>query len=149
MQSTQAPALIQAQSDDTIGTYGGQIQGAQNAAVGATVTVSEKRGITQTEILNSDIVRSAQETSSVLTTKAGVDENAINSNIVNDVSLAASLRDARQDKTFSGLMVDASSTETFKTFYITEEEPRMPRSQPQETSIILVERQKRRFSPRI
>ncbi|WP_279175407.1 leukotoxin LktA family filamentous adhesin [Parasutterella excrementihominis] len=112
-------ALIQAQSDDTIGTYGGQIQGAQNAAVGATVTVSEKRGITQTEILNSDIVRSAQETSSVLTTEAGVDENAINSNIVNDVSLAASLRDARQDKTFSGLMVDASSTETFKTFYIT------------------------------
>lgn len=111
-------ALIQAQSDDTIGTYGGQIQGAQNAAVGATVTVSEKRGITQTEILNSDIVRSAQETSSVLTTEAGVDENAINSNIVNDVSLAASLRDARQDKTFSGLMVDASSTETFKTFYI-------------------------------
>lgn len=112
-------ALIQAQSDDTIGTCGGQIQGAQNAAVGATVTVSEKRGITQTEILNSDIVRSAQETSSVLTTKAGVDENEINSNIVNDVSLAASLRDARQDKTFSGLMVDASSTETFKTFYIT------------------------------
>lgn len=112
-------ALIQAQSDDTIGTYGGQIQGAQNAAVGATVTVSEKRGITQTEILNSDIVRSAQETSSVLTTKAGIDENAINSNIVNDVSLAASLREARQDKTFSGLMVDASSTETFKTFYIT------------------------------
>lgn len=112
-------ALIQAQSDDTIGTYGGQIQGAQNAAVGATVTVSEKRGITQTEILNSDIVRSPQETSSVLTTEAGVDENAINSNIVNDVSLAASLRDARQDKTFSGLMVDASSTETFKTFYIT------------------------------
>ena len=112
-------ALIQAQSDDTIGTYGGQIQGAQNAAVGATVTVSEKRGITQTEILNSDIVRSAQETSSVLTTEAGVDENAINSNIVNDVSLAASLREARQDKTFSGLMVDASSTETFKTFYIT------------------------------
>lgn len=112
-------ALIQAQSDDTIGTYGGQIQGAQNAAVGATVTVSEKRGLTQAEILNSDIVRSAQETSSVLTTKAGVDENAINSNIVNDVSLAASLRDARQDKTFSGLMVDASSTETFKTFYIT------------------------------
>ena len=112
-------ALIQAQSDDTIGTYGGQIQGAQNAAVGATVTVSEKRGLTQAEILNSDIVRSAQEPSSVLTTKAGVDENAINSNIVNDVSLAASLRDARQDKTFSGLMVDASSTETFKTFYIT------------------------------
>ena len=112
-------ALIQARSDDTIGTYGGQLQGAQNAAVGATVTVSEKRGITQTEILNSDIVRSAQETSSVLTTEAGVDENAINSNIVNDVSLAASLRDARQDKTFSGLMVDASSTETFKTFYIT------------------------------
>lgn len=112
-------ALIQARSDDTIGTYGGQLQGAQNAAVGATVTVSEKRGLTQAEILNSDIVRSAQETSSVLTTKAGVDENAINSNIVNDVSLAASLRDARQDKTFSGLMVDASSTETFKTFYIT------------------------------
>lgn len=112
-------ALIQARSDDTIGTYGGQLQVGQNAAVGATVTVSEKRGLTQAEILNSDIVRSAQETSSVLTTKAGVDENAINSNIVNDVSLAASLREARQDKTFSGLMVDASSTETFKTFYIT------------------------------
>ena len=112
-------ALIQARSDDTIGTYGGQLQVGQNAAVGATVTVSEKRGLTQAEILNSDIVRSAQETSSVLTTEAGVDENAINSNIVNDVSLAASLRDARQDKTFSGLMVDASSTETFKTFYIT------------------------------
>lgn len=112
-------ALIQARSDDTIGTYGGQLQVGQNAAVGATVTVSEKRGLMQAEILNSDIVRSAQETSSVLTTKAGVDENAINSNIVNDVSLAASLREARQDKTFSGLMVDASSTETFKTFYIT------------------------------
>ena len=112
-------ALIQAQSDDTIGTYGGQIQGAQNAAVGATVTVSEKRGITQTEILNSDIVRSAQETSLVLTTKAGVDKDAINSKIVEDVSVAASLRNSRQDKTVSGLMVDASSTETFKTFYIT------------------------------
>lgn len=112
-------ALIQARSDDTIGTYGGQIQGAQNAAVGATVTVSEKRGITQTEILNSDIVRSAQETSLVLTTKAGVDKDAINSKIVEDVSVAASLRNSRQDKTVSGLMVDASSTETFKTFYIT------------------------------
>lgn len=112
-------ALIQAQSDDTIGTYGGQIQGAQNAAVGATVTVSEKRGLTQAEILNSDIVRSAQETSLVLTTKAGVDKDAINSKIVEDVSVAASLRNSRQDKTVSGLMVDASSTETFKTFYIT------------------------------
>lgn len=104
---------------DTIGTYGGQLQGAQNAAVGATVTVSEKRGLTQAEILNSDIVRSAQETSLVLTTKAGVDKDAINSKIVEDVSVAASLRNSRQDKTVSGLMVDASSTETFKTFYIT------------------------------
>lgn len=112
-------ALIQARSDDTIGTYGGQLQGAQNAAVGATVTVSEKRGLTQAEILNSDIVRSAQETSLVLTTKAGVDKDAINSKIVEDVSAAASLRNSRQDKTVSGLMVDASSTETFKTFYIT------------------------------
>lgn len=112
-------ALIQARSDDTIGTYGGQLQGAQNAAVGATVTVSEKRGLTQAEILNSDIVRSAQETSLVLTTKAGVDKDAINSKIVEDVSVAASLRNSRQDKTVSGLMVDASSTETFKTFYIT------------------------------
>ena len=112
-------ALIQARSDDTIGTYGGQLQGAQNAAVGATVTVSEKRGLTQVEILNSDIVRSAQETSLVLTTKAGVDKDAINSKIVEDVSVAASLRNSRQDKTVSGLMVDASSTETFKTFYIT------------------------------
>ena len=112
-------ALIQARSDDTIGTYGGQLQGAQNVAVGATVTVSEKRGLTQAEILNSDIVRSAQETSLVLTTKAGVDKDAINSKIVEDVSVAASLRNSRQDKTVSGLMVDASSTETFKTFYIT------------------------------
>ena len=112
-------ALIQARSDDTIGTYGGQLQGAQNAAVGATVTVSEKRGLTQAEILNSDFVRSAQETSLVLTTKAGVDKDAINSKIVEDVSVAASLRNSRQDKTVSGLMVDASSTETFKTFYIT------------------------------
>lgn len=112
-------ALIQARSDDTIGTYVGQLQGAQNAAVGATVTVSEKRGLTQAEILNSDIVRSAQETSLVLTTKAGVDKDAINSKIVEDVSVAASLRNSRQDKTVSGLMVDASSTETFKTFYIT------------------------------
>lgn len=112
-------ALIQARSDDTIGTYGGQLQGAQNAAVGATVTVSEKRGLTQAEILNSDIVRSAQETSLVLTTKAGVDKDAINSKIVEDVSVAASLRNSRQDKTVSGLMVDASSSETFKTFYIT------------------------------
>ncbi|WP_302817112.1 leukotoxin LktA family filamentous adhesin [Parasutterella excrementihominis] len=112
-------ALIQARSDDTIGTYGGQLQGAQNAAVGATVTVSEKRGLTQAEILNSDFVRSAQEISLVLTTKAGVDKDAINSKIVEDVSVAASLRNSRQDKTVSGLMVDASSTETFKTFYIT------------------------------
>jgi len=112
-------ALIQARSDDTIGTYGGQLQVGQNAAVGATVTVSEKRGLTQAEILNSDIVRSAQETSLVLTTKAGVDKDAINSKIVEDVSVAASLRNSRQDKTVSGLMVDASSTETFKTFYIT------------------------------
>lgn len=112
-------ALIQARSDDTIGTYGGQLQVGQNAAVGATVTVSEKRGLTQAEVLNSDIVRSANETSSVLTAKTGVDKNAINSEIVNDVSVAASLRDKRQNSTVSGLMVDASSTETFKTLYIT------------------------------
>lgn len=111
-------ALIQARSDDTIGTYGGQLQIGQNAAVGATVTVSEKRGLTQVEILNSNIVRSSQETSSVLTTKAGVDESAINSKIVDDVSIAASLRNSRQDTTVSGLMVDASSTETFKTLYV-------------------------------
>lgn len=112
-------ALIQARSDDTIGTYGGQLQVGQNAAVGATVTVSEKRGLTQAEVLNSDIVRSTQETSSVLTAKTGVDKDAINSEIVNDVSVAASLRDKRQNSTVSGLMVDASSTETFKTLYIT------------------------------
>lgn len=112
-------ALIQARSDDTIGTYGGQLQVGQNAAVGATVTVSEKRGLTQAEVLNSDIVRSTQETSSVLTTKGGVEKGEINSEIVNDVSVAASLRDKRQNSTVSGLMVDASSTETFKTLYIT------------------------------
>ena len=112
-------ALMQARSDDTIGTYGGQLQVGQNAAVGATVTVSEKRGLTQVEVLNSDIVRSANETSSVLTAKTGVDKNEINSEIVNDVSVAASLRDKRQNSTVSGLMVDASSTETFKTLYIT------------------------------
>lgn len=112
-------ALIQARSDDTIGTYGGQLQVGQNAAVGATVTVSEKRGLTQAEVLNSEIVRSAQETSSVLTAKTGVDKDAINSKIVNDVSVAASLRTSRQNKNVSGLLVDASSTETFKTFYIT------------------------------
>lgn len=112
-------ALIQARSDDTIGTYGGQLQVGQNAAVGATVTVSEKRGLTQAEVMNSDIVRSTQETSSVLTTKGGVEKGEINSEIVNDVSVAASLRDKRQNSTVSGLMVDASSTETFKTLYIT------------------------------
>lgn len=111
-------ALIQARSDDTIGTYGGQLQVSQNAAVGATVTISEKRGLTQAEVLNSDIVRSANETPSVLTAKTGVDKNAINSEIVNDVSVAASLRDKRQNSTVSGLMVDASSTETFKTLYV-------------------------------
>ncbi|WP_302563531.1 leukotoxin LktA family filamentous adhesin [Parasutterella excrementihominis] len=111
-------ALIQARSDDTIGTYGGQLQVGQNAAVGATVTVSEKRGLTQAEVLNSEIVRSAQETSSVLTAKTGVDKDAINSKIVNDVSIAASLRTSRQNKNVSGLLVDASSTETFKTLYV-------------------------------
>lgn len=104
---------------DTIGTYGGQLQVGQNAAVGATATVSEKRGLTQAEVLNSDIVRSTQETSSVLTTKGGVEKGEINSEIVNDVSVAASLRDKRQNSTVSGLIVDASSTETFKTLYIT------------------------------
>lgn len=111
-------ALIQARSDDIIGTYGGQLQVGQNAAVGATVTVSEKRGLTQAEVLNSEIVRSAQETSSVLTAKTGVDKDAINSKIVNDVSVAASLRTSRQNKNVSGLLVDASSTETFKTLYV-------------------------------
>lgn len=111
-------ALIQARSDDTIGTYGGQLQVGQNAAVGATVTVSEKRGLTQAEVLNSEIVRSAQETSSVLTAKTGVDKDAINSKIVNDVSVAASLRTSRQNKNVTGLLVDASSTETFKTLYV-------------------------------
>lgn len=85
----------------------------------------------------------------VLTTKAGVDKDAINSKIVEDVSVAASLRNSRQDKTVSGLMVDASSQKLLRLSTLPEEGPRMPRSQPRETSIILVERQKRRFSPRI
>ena len=56
----------------------------------------------------------------------GLKEAALNSSdkaaiwtMAGNVSVAASLRNSRQDKTVSGLMVDASSTETFKTFYIT------------------------------
>lgn len=112
-------AVLQARSDDTIGTYAGQLEGAQGAAVGATIAVSEKHGSTKASILNSKILRSAQQTNETLKVKGTVDSNDINSKIVNSVSKAASLEDRRQDRTVSGLLAEASSTETFKTFFIT------------------------------
>lgn len=112
-------AVIQAKSDDTIGTYGGQIEGAKNAAVGATVTVSEKTGSAKVSVQGSEIKQAQNSSSDTLTVKEGVTDADINNKIVNEVSTAVSLRDKRKDKIVSGLLVDASSTQTLKTFYIT------------------------------
>lgn len=111
--------VIQARSDDTIGTYGGGGAGAVDVAAGVTVVVAEKKGETSTTITDSDIsFGSGTESFKAATT---VDDGDINSSAADKdkLSAKASLGDKRKENSYSGLLVDASSTETFKTFYLT------------------------------
>jgi len=108
---------IQARSDDTFGTYGGQATGAQGAAVGATVTVTEKKGETKAEVEDSTLEAQGDPLGNLEIANSVKDEN-INDKVFEEVSVGSSLGSQREIFSVNGIAVDASSTETFKTLYV-------------------------------
>lgn len=112
-----AYGIINAQSDDTIGAYTGNVAGSAGYSAALSVTVNEKHGKTETTVTDSNLTHTgASSTTGNWTT--GVADDAINDGIVNDVDVAANLVDKRATETVNGLAIGASSTETYKTFVI-------------------------------
>ncbi len=110
-------ALVNAQSDDVIGSYVGQIAGSSTAAGGLSLLINERFGDTKTEVTSSEI-KQTQSASESMTVKGGVKEDKINKHIVNDISTEASLEDDREEITVEGIYIGATSTATFKSFVI-------------------------------
>ena len=109
-------AAVLAQSDDVIGTYGGQAAGAGTAAIGLTVTVADRTGTTSATLENADIEETGKaEKAAGLTVAGGVTDEHINDAIVKDVSIGATLEDNRTTEKVEGVRVAATSTATYKT----------------------------------
>ena len=120
MTGTRARVLagsIEAVSDDAIGTYGGSLAASATAAVGATVTVTEKTGDTTATLTNVDLIEESDADASVHWI-AGVADDDINHKVVGEVEMNDTLADDREEKTTSGIAIAATSSETFNTFLI-------------------------------
>ena len=115
--SVNAFGIVNAQSDDTIGSYTGEAAGAQSAAIGLSVTVNEKKGETSALVEKSMITHTGTENETGKV-KAGISDDEINDQIVNQIDVGATLADKRSEKDIKGLFVGSTSTETFKNFVI-------------------------------
>ena len=111
-------ASVNAQSDDVIGSYVGQVSGAKTAAGGLSVLVNTRYGTTEANVTNSEVKQTATPTITTLKAKGTVDADKINDKIVNDISIAASLEKDRSETTIEGIRVGATSTTTLKSFVI-------------------------------
>lgn len=110
-------AAIYATSDDTVGTYAGQVVGAGTAAVGLNIGVTD-HSVNTTAELDYVTLNRTGDSGHTLAVKGGVDDDAINSDVVEDVSIGKSLETDRDDVTVSGTLVSATSTTTYKTLVI-------------------------------
>ena len=109
-------AAVTAQSDDVIGTYGGQVTYGGTAGAGLSVSVAERTGTTAALLKNARVEETgASQSAAGLAVRGGVADEHINDKIVEDVSIGASLEDHRADETVEGVRVAATSTATYKT----------------------------------
>ena len=111
-------ASVDAQSDDVIGSYAGGVSGAKEGAGGLSILVNDRFGDTQAVVSNSSVKQVEGSLTNNLKAKGSVDTSKINDKIVNDISVAASLENDREDLTIKGVRIGATSTATFKSFVI-------------------------------
>ena len=115
--TAEGAVAVHAESDDTVGLYGGQAAGSATVAIGVTVGLVERTGNTIASIANSTI-RETGVTDSKLMAAVGVTDGAINDDVAEDVSLAASLSQERGSQDVDGILVSATSTSTYKALVI-------------------------------
>ncbi len=106
-------AAVEAQSDDTIGTYGGQGAGGK-VAVGMSVTVTERGGETAVKLTDANITEKTG--GEIAEVKGAVSDDDVSG--LGDFSTTATLAQKRTEDTVKGIAVRATSTETFKTLVI-------------------------------
>ena len=115
--SVSGAALVDAQSDDVIGAYVGQVAGSKTGAGGLSVLVNERKGETRAEVSSSTVTETGT-TSSTLEDGGHVAADAVNNKVANDVSTGATLETKRTAGKTDGIKVQAGSTATFKSFVI-------------------------------
>lgn len=114
--------VVAATSDESIANYAGSATIGGAAAVGASVSVNQIEGNTKAEITGDDTKVSAAGRGDSLGVKDTIEDknNEILDNVVdkNTFDSTASLKDDRQESTYSGVAVSASSTHTLKSFLV-------------------------------
>ena len=109
-------AAVTAQSDDMIGTYGGQATYGGTAGLGLSVSVAERTGTTAATVENAKVEETGQAADAAgLTVASGVADEHINDSVVEDVTIGASLEDDRTSEQVDGVRTAATSTATYKT----------------------------------
>lgn len=109
-------AAVTAQSDDVIGTYGGQVTYGGTAGAGLSVSVAERTGTTAALLENARVEETgASQSAAGLAVRGGVADEHINDKIVKDVTTGANLEDDRTEEQVEGVRVAATSTATYKT----------------------------------
>lgn len=109
-------AVVTAQSDDVIGTYGGQVTYGGTAGAGLSVSVAERTGGTAALLENARVEETgASQSAAGLAVRGGVADEHINDKIVTDVTTGANLEDDRAEERVEGVRVAATSTATYKT----------------------------------
>lgn len=114
--------VVAATSDESIANYAGSATIGGAAAVGASVSINQIEGNTKAEITGDDTKVSAAGRGDSLGVKDTIEDknNEILDNVVdkNTFDSTASLKDDRQESTYSGVAVSASSTHTLKSFLV-------------------------------
>lgn len=106
-------AVVTAQSDDVIGTYGGQVTYGGTAGLGLSVSVAERTGTTAALLENARVEETGASSSAAgLAVRGGVADEHINDAIV---TTGANLEDDRTEEQVEGVRVAATSTATYKT----------------------------------
>ena len=116
---------VNAQSDDAVGTYAGQVAAGGTAAVGLSVGVTNHDVNTTAKVDGGSVeIRSEKKNNqisdSTIAIQGGVADEYINSDVApsESISTADSLEDDRSDKTVGGFALYATSTTTYKTLVI-------------------------------
>ena len=111
---------VLATSDESIANYAGSATIGGTAAVGASVSVNQIEGNTKAEITGDDTKVNAAGKGNGFGIKDTIEDDKILDSVVdeNTFNSTASLKDGRDESTYSGVAVSASSTHTLKSFLV-------------------------------